>query len=916
MNRELEMMPAKHMHQLPAFCGICKRSFMQPFLNDSLEMDKHDEDIAVTCPRCFDRCRNEGCKGKRLKDSSRGSDYCSKCQWIVEDVDESSIIQVDVSTQPDALDNHDHDESVSNHPDDFVGIEEEEEEEIEENIDGNGSVIDDESKSNNLPVDNVGIEENIDGNCDGAPSDSESIVIPAINSDGFEENDGNRDGAPSDSESVVIQAVNSDGIEEVLDEEENVDGNKELRQLLAKIRGICNKVKGGMGSDGKFGSTNAELKDSSCIKVSDEIGCTIHDVFMDVGSSSGLTQLRFSAIAGCKAVIGVEIMGVRHMLALKSNIRVMEELPSIDLRTIFCHNNILDFDTLNGVTILYMFDAAIPDTEWVYWAPKVNKSTTITKMISSKNNLKELGFDVDMVKSLGDFPSIGGHLNRVLYLYRCKNYNPDLYEPNNRIENLIQSAANRELRLSLTEKEDRAYTLSQDITRTDPLRSEAITESLELYNLLTSDKPVRSTVYKKVPQRKKHFQAYSRTGQSRELNKTNTKEFDAFTLEDTTNSNPPKPSQAIIAPSYDPDSQTILVSLLHDERKSQYLAILYDVRRGILAEKSLMPERSLYSCYRWQTSVPPVNLHAAVNEYRLQYPLSTDEIEKEKLREHKTPDRECNANVRQSSQRRKGKKDSKDTDQTDNKKYEVLLKEKADTEKKLQALKKQFETVRESLSSVKKINASEKRKLEDANAMLSSKLKASEDTVAKSRSAKKGGDVSNGSTSVDNRFHQSGAASGVNESILNLHTSLVQDHAILKADLARTKRSFDESQVDQASFKRQCVEKDSTIESLQVKNSQLTELLLTAKDEKHKDVVAAKDEKHKDVVAAQEEKYKEIIAVKDASHKEVKEILQSSMADALKAIMTFAAIQKSDAAASAFIANSNTQSTNSNTQST
>jgi hypothetical protein len=261
-------------------------------------------------------------------------------------------------------------------------------------------------------------------------------------------------------------------------------------------------------------------------------------------------------------------------------------------------------------------------------------------------------------------------------------------------------------------------------------------------------------------------------------------------------------------------------------------------------------------------------------------------------------------------------KNSKDTisstDQNHEKRCAELLKEKADTDKKFLALKKQFETAKESLSTVKKINSvnvSEKRKLEDANAMLSSKLKVSEDTVAKFRSAKKGGDVSNGSTSVDNRFHQSGAASGVNESILNLHTSLVQDHAILKADLARTKRSFDESQVDQASFKRQCVEKDSTIESLQVKNSQLTELLLTAKDEKHKDVVAAKDEKHKDVVAAQEEKYKEIIAVKDASHKEVKEILQSSMADALKAIMTFAAIQKSDAAASAFIANSNTQST-------
>jgi hypothetical protein len=238
-------------------------------------------------------------------------------------------------------------------------------------------------------------------------------------------------------------------------------------KVCTLITGIYNDSHKGMGSDGSGGSVNGELGNKACYMFSKKLQLSPEDVFLDAGSGSGLTVCRIQALANCRASIGVETEVIRHNIAQNFNLRLMTSLSNLDIRVGFDHSNICTFQSFNGVTKLFMYDAVFVESDMFKISKIFNKTYTIEYLIATNGNLfDDFGFQVELVEKLGIFMAKGCQMSHSFYLYKSLLHANSTVKLDARIESMINLASNKVLRLNVVTNYIRQFHASNKPSRT------------------------------------------------------------------------------------------------------------------------------------------------------------------------------------------------------------------------------------------------------------------------------------------------------------------------------------------------------------------------------------------------------------------------------------------------------------------
>jgi hypothetical protein len=353
-------------------------------------------------------------------------------------------------------------------------------------------------------------------------------------------------------------------------------------QILKQIQNNFNHHNARLGSDGYFGPSNGILANAGILQIMKNVPVTSADVIMDIGCSDGLTLTRLVAVLKPKAGIGVEINQIRWQIATNHLRTLMPSFPNLDFPVWFIHSNILNFETLNGVTIIYMYDKAFPDNDLWLIGQLVNKSRSVKTIVCSEKNLQSLGFNVeDDCKSLGVFRGISGGMKHVFYVYNMKPYVEPTdvaicqssYNIDVRIQQALTIAFDKSLRMEELNEIDYAFRESQPAlreTRVQRALGEVPQEEKDVFaKLKSASGTITYDGLVLTPDRKtKTYRAFIGTESQRNGN-----EFSALIHLQGEN--------VLIAPSYDGNPNEIgvvLVKIIYDESKNNgvYEGITYD----------------------------------------------------------------------------------------------------------------------------------------------------------------------------------------------------------------------------------------------------------------------------------------------------------------------------------------------------
>jgi hypothetical protein len=249
-------------------------------------------------------------------------------------------------------------------------------------------------------------------------------------------------------------------------------------KVCTLITRIYNDSHKGMGSDGSGGSVNGELGNKACYMFSKKLQLSPEDVFLDAGSGSGLTVCRIQALANCRASIGVETEVIRHNIAQNFNLRLMTSLSNLDIRVGFDHSNICTFQTFNGVTKLFMYDAVFVESDMFSIAKIFNKTSTIEYLIATNGNLfADFGFQVELVEKLGNFMAKGCQMSHSFYLYKSLLHGNSTVNLDTRIESMINLASNKISRLQLVTNYVKDFHASNKPSRTLNINKKIVDDS-------------------------------------------------------------------------------------------------------------------------------------------------------------------------------------------------------------------------------------------------------------------------------------------------------------------------------------------------------------------------------------------------------------------------------------------------------
>ena len=197
---------------------------------------------------------------------------------------------------------------------------------------------------------------------------------------------------------------------------------------------IFNKSNGSLGSDENGGSTNGEIKDKPCENIVKGLQLNSNDVLLDIGSGSGLTLTRLSALSNCKISIGVEIESQRYDFAMNFHKHLLENQPDRDFRLAFYNADITSLSSFDGFSKIYMYDPVFLSEDLRKIGKIFNKSKSVLHNASTKN-LTDYGFNVELFASLGNQGARGSRMSHTFYIFKSLHYQlessitNDIYQP-------------------------------------------------------------------------------------------------------------------------------------------------------------------------------------------------------------------------------------------------------------------------------------------------------------------------------------------------------------------------------------------------------------------------------------------------------------------------------------------------------
>ena len=242
-------------------------------------------------------------------------------------------------------------------------------------------------------------------------------------------------------------------------------------------------------SDGHHGSsTNGELSDKSCHSIVSHLNVTEDDVFMDIGSGSGVTLLRIAAISKCRAAIGIEIEPARHRLAMLSHFG-LASTDQLSLNVTFDNDDILNFQNFNGVTKIFMFSAVFVP-ELMDKLSLIFNCTSGIITIACNHDLKAYGYNVDYVKKTETLGSFCGKINYQFHIFQkndsvgCASLSESVGIRS--IQDIISVAVDEDMRKKKASDYHSNFLASNLTTKVYKSNQSFPAQSLELFTLLTS----------------------------------------------------------------------------------------------------------------------------------------------------------------------------------------------------------------------------------------------------------------------------------------------------------------------------------------------------------------------------------------------------------------------------------------------
>jgi len=392
------------------------------------------------------------------------------------------------------------------------------------------------------------------------------------------------------------------------EEEENVgdcwvgDDNIAPGNMCKVLCSIFDSSNGDLGANGDFGPTNGEMGDDCCKKLVKLLNVGPNDKILDIGSGGGVTIARLQALSNCDVGVGIEIVAIRHSIAVNFNKHLMDKLPDMDVRITFLNDDVDIFSNFNGFSKVVMYDKAFDDGLMRRIGQRFNRTTTV-QLIASTKKLIEYDFDVDYVEDTGNsMKARGGKMAHKFYIYRSRNFvdfteEPEIIEP--KFSESFNVARCRTLRLEDAEIQLRAFQTSEKYPRASQLNAilcDSFKKSAQkLFLLLNSQRPmVRNVDYEKKPVKKtKQFVMHN----LRPLDGHRRFEMDAVSSLSL--------KKSLLVPSFDGKIDgKILVGLIFDDKNSnnKYEAIVYDLK-GKKFEIEI-PFSGVFDMFDYENSMP------------------------------------------------------------------------------------------------------------------------------------------------------------------------------------------------------------------------------------------------------------------------------------------------------------------------
>lgn len=413
--------------------------------------------------------------------------------------------------------------------------------------------------------------------------------------------------------------------------------NKASLALCNKIQNICEQAVGGLGFDGHGelvqngnGSTNGELGPKGCQVFAQKLLTT--DVLLDIGHSGGIAAFRMAALSNCHAVIGVECQYQRYILSMINHLSLNEcKVEKLNqLKIAFEHSDITKATSIDGVSVVYMYDKVFTPDLIDHVVNLVRSSTTVRLLISTKTHDHE---DLKLVDTFEAVRARGGRMGSDFYLYE-RNPQINLYNESAisvadpQIAKLIERATTTEQRLAECIQVVTSYQKSDHGLRKNSV-SAALKEPTgrakqkQLFDKLLSGDLIYDKRYLSI--KHKHHTVYvvennenvNTIATMRQLEKgANNVEMDAYAETSTDNGD-----RAILTPCTiaDGSADLILVSLHYSEKGPRYFGVIYSGGRFI--EKSMQEVLKMGFDYETSGSLTEDYMLQIRLEYREKYPL-------------------------------------------------------------------------------------------------------------------------------------------------------------------------------------------------------------------------------------------------------------------------------------------------------
>jgi len=203
---------------------------------------------------------------------------------------------------------------------------------------------------------------------------------------------------------------------------------------------IVNKQTGSVGGNGSFGAIYGELTVGSMQKMVNLMKkyteFSASSRFIDVGSGLGKPSLHVAQDPGVEFSYGIEMERVRWMLGMSNLNEVLKaaygqqyageqlhEEGMIKHRCMFDHGNVMEAESFNPFTHVYMFSIGFPPKLWKRLSTMFNRSESpyLICYQAPRIIIERYGFLVELVKQAPTsmHGSSEGHMG---YLYRRKGY--------------------------------------------------------------------------------------------------------------------------------------------------------------------------------------------------------------------------------------------------------------------------------------------------------------------------------------------------------------------------------------------------------------------------------------------------------------------------------------------------------------